>query len=90
MPKKVARDKGLKEQIYVVIESEWPIHITGIAKKLGFNVTEENQKQVVARIRYHLRQLEDEERIRTKKVSRALIAWPHEVEKIRFVHEMLK
>ncbi len=86
---KKPRERDLGERVYEVVEAEWPIHITGIAKKLGFKVTEKSQKRVVARIRYHLRQLENDEKIRTKKVSRAVVAWPHDVEKIRFVHELL-
>ncbi|RLG20844.1 hypothetical protein DRN74_04485 [Candidatus Micrarchaeota archaeon] len=77
-------------EIYRVIEKHWPINISGIARELGLNPDGEHQKRVVARISYHVNKLKQEEKVHTKKIDRAVVIWPHEIEKIRFIHEMLK
>lgn len=82
--------KNLREDVYKIIESDWPIHISGIARKLGLPVDGKDKKKIVARINYHVKLLKEEEKILTKKIDRALVIWPHDVEKIRFVHEILK
>ena len=79
-----------KERIFEVIEKHWPINISGIARELGLNPDGEHQKRVVARISYHINKLKQEEKVHTKKIDRAVVIWPHEIEKIRFIHEMLK
>lgn len=81
--------KNLKNEVYQVIERDWPIHISGIARRLNMPVDKE-QKRVVSRIQYHVDKLKEEEKIVTKKIDRALVIWPREVEKLRFVHELLR
>ena len=82
--------KDLRMEVYKIIESDWPIHISGIARKLGLPVDSDEKKKIIARINYHVNQLKKEEKILTKKIDRALVIWPHEIEKLRFVHELLK
>ena len=82
--------KKFRNKIYDLIETDWPIHTTEIANKLGFKVNEENKKRVLGRIKYHLDLLAMNEKILTKKIAGARGVWPHEIERIRFVHEMLK
>jgi len=82
--------KETRVQIYRIIEKDWPLHETEIAKKLGLKVTEKSQKKVVAMIDYHVKALEKDELVRTKKIGRARVVWPQEVERLRVIHEMLK
>ncbi len=82
--------KNTRVQIYKIIEKDWPLHETEIAKKLGLKVTEKSQKTVVAMIDYHIKALEKDELVRTKKIGRSRVVWPQEIEKIRFIHDMLK
>jgi predicted transcriptional regulator len=81
--------KDTRGEIYKIIEKDWPLHETEIAKKLGLKVTEESQKKVVAMIDYHVKMLEKDELVMTKKIGRARVVWPQEIEKIRFIHEMM-
>ena len=82
--------KNLREEIYEIIEKDWPVHETAIAKKLGMKIDGKNQKKAVAKINYHIKALEQQEKIMSKKIGRARVIWPHEIEKLRFIHEMLK
>ena len=82
--------KNFQNEILEVIDSNWPIHISGIARKLGLPVDGKEKKKIIARINYHINQLKEEEKIVTKKIDRALVIWPHDIEKIRVIHEMLK
>ena len=82
--------KNLRGEIFSIIESNWPIHATKIAQHLGYEITEQNQKQVLGKIKYHIDVLEKQDKILTKKIAGAKVVWPHEIEKIRFVHEMLR
>ena len=86
MSKKISRG-----EIYKIIENEWPVNISGIARRLELPVDDSTKtKQIVARISYHVNELKKQEKIHTKKIDRALVVWPHEIEKIRFVHELMK
>lgn len=76
-------------RIYNIIEKSWPTNISGIARELGFDIHEGNQKKVVARLSYHVNKLKKAERIHTKKIDRAVVIWPNEIERIRFIHEMM-
>ena len=85
----MSKNNNLREEIYKVIESDWPVHISDIARKLGMPVDKE-PKKVTSRIGYHIKSLKDGERVLTKKIDRALVIWPHDIEKLRFVHEMMR
>jgi predicted transcriptional regulator len=78
--------KNLRREILERIESNWPTHIKEIVRDLGFEVDNNNIKK----FSYHIRKLEEEERIRVKRIGRALVAWPTEMEKLRVIHELLK
>jgi len=79
--------KDTRVEIYRIIEKDWPAHETEIAKKLGLKG---EQKKVVALINYHVKKLQEEEKVMSKKIGRARVVWPQEIEKLRFIHEMLK
>lgn len=79
----------LREKILEIVENEWPIHASGIARRLGLPVDAE-PKKVTARIKYYLNELENQEKILTKRIDRALVVWPTDIERIRFVNEMMR
>lgn len=83
-------DKKLREKIFQVICEKWPTHVTEVAKTLNlFPEEEEKRKAVIAKIKYHFDQLAREHKINVKRIDRALVAWPTEVEKYRAIHEIL-
>lgn len=79
----------MDEDIYGVIENNWPINISGIARKLKIH-DEKDARKSIARIKYHITKLEKQEKIYIKKIDRATVIWPQDIEKLRFVHEFLK
>jgi predicted transcriptional regulator len=80
------RGKTLRKEILERIETNWPTHIKEIVRDLGFEIDNSNIKK----FSYHIRMLEKEERIKVKRIGRALVAWPTEMEKLRTIHELLK
>ena len=83
----------LRDKIMVIIENEWPVSVTGIAKELGIfkrGMKERKRKAAIGKILYHIKKLKEREKIRTKKIGQTVIIWPHDIEKLRVVHEMLK
>jgi predicted transcriptional regulator len=83
----------LRNEIMVVIEKEWPVSITEIAERLGIfkrGMDEKKRKAAVGKIMYHVKKLKDEEDIDTKKIGQTVIIWPNEINKLRFLHEMIK
>jgi len=83
----------LRDRIMVVIEKEWPVSVTEIAKHLGIfkkGMKEKKRKAAVGKISYHVKKLKEGDNIRTKKIGQTVIIWPHDIEKLRVVHEMLR
>jgi hypothetical protein len=81
----------IRDRIFGIIVSEWPVHATEIADKLGFDVSDkEQQKRSVAKVKYHVDQLARNGDIRIKKIGQALVCWPKEIEKLRMMHELMK
>lgn len=86
-------DKGgkLRKKILEVIHAKWPVHVTEVAKELGmWSEDPKKQKVIIAKIKYHFDQLARDDLIKVKRIDRALVAWPIEVEKYRLIHELLK
>jgi predicted transcriptional regulator len=44
----------------------------------------------ISKLRYHIGILRNNNKVNTKKIDRALVIWPVEVEKLRVVHEFMK
>jgi len=42
------------------------------------------------KVKYHFDQLARERRIMVKRIDRALVAWPADVERLRVVHDFIK
>ena len=79
------KGKTLKANIYRTIQKNWPIHVSGICRKLGIDESASN----VSKIRYHIMLLKDENKIYTKKLDRALVAWPVDIEKLRVMRQFM-
>lgn len=77
--------KKLTKKVYEIIKDTWPTHPTGVCKELGLEVNVSN----ISKIKYHFDILKKKGLINTKKIDRALVAWPKEIEKLRVVHELL-
>ncbi|MFH1474085.1 MAG: hypothetical protein ABIE55_04320 [Candidatus Aenigmatarchaeota archaeon] len=87
------KGKQLRNKILEVVEKEWPVSITEIARHLGLykkSMDERKRKTAVAKVVYHVRKLEKEEKVRTKKIGQTIIIWPLEIEKLRLIHEMIR
>ena len=69
-----------------IVENHWPVHVKEIIKHLGLMIDNNNIKK----ISYHLKELEKAERIRTKRIGKALISWPHDMERLRTIYELIK
>ncbi|NOX71441.1 MAG: hypothetical protein GXO64_01955 [Candidatus Micrarchaeota archaeon] len=80
------KGKSLREKIYEHIELNWPINTKEIAIAIGLEPENSNIKK----ISYHMKKLEKEERIMTRRIGKALVAWPFEIEKLRTIQEFLK
>jgi predicted transcriptional regulator len=80
------KGKALRNEILERVESNWPTHIREIIRDLGFEVDNTNIKK----FSYHIRKLEEAEKVKVKRIGRALVTWPTEMEKLRVIHEMLR
>jgi hypothetical protein len=83
----------LKDKIMIIIEKEWPVSVTEIAERLGIfkrGMNEKKRKAAVGKIIYHVKKLKESDKIRIKKIGQTVIIWPHDIEKLRVLHEMLK
>jgi len=81
----------IRDKIFEIIASDWPVHATELAEKMGYDVsTKDSQKRSVAKIKYHIDQLARGGDIKVKKIGQALVCWPKEVEKLRMMHELMR
>ncbi len=81
----------LREEIYHTIQKKWPTHVSEVARNLElFPEDDDGNKSVISKVKYHFDQLARDGKIHVKKIDRALVAWPQEVEKYRTIHEMLE
>jgi hypothetical protein len=87
MFEEVLKGKDLREKIYETITSHWPINVRSTIKRMGMD---EMNISNVTKFKYHFDQLARDGRIRVKKIDRALVAWPAEIEKLRIVHEFMR
>ncbi|MCJ7479312.1 MAG: hypothetical protein MUP63_04005 [Candidatus Nanohaloarchaeota archaeon QJJ-7] len=84
------KGENLREEVFHIIKRKWPIHVSEVARELDlFPEEEDGDKATISKVKYHFDQLAREDKIKVKKIDRALVAWPHEVEKYRTIHEML-
>lgn len=79
--------KELREKIFEIICTKWPTYVRGVIEELGWD--RENISNVT-KVKYHFDQLARDGRIRVKRIDRALVAWPADVERLRVVHDFIK
>ncbi len=80
------KGKNLNKKVYSIIRESWPIHPSGVCKKLGIETNVSN----ISKIKYHFDVLKKNKKIRTTKVDRALIGWPVEIERLRVLHDFIR
>ena len=80
------KGKALTQKVYEHIELNWPVHTKEISQGMGFGTDNSSVKKVV----YHIRKLEKNEKVMTKRIGKALVVWPYEIERLRTIHELLK
>ncbi len=74
-------------RVFKAICSKWPSNPLEIAEELR---EEGKVKTLSARYLYHFKKLHKLELINMKKIGNTYIAWPMDMEKLRFIHEMLR
>lgn len=82
-----------RDKVMIIIEDHWPVSVTEIARHLEIfkkGMDEKKRKAAIGKISYHIKKLNEKEKIRTKKIGQAVIIWPHDIEKLRVVHEILR
>ena len=81
-----SREAGLRDSVLEIIEGTWPTHIKEIVRGLGYETDNSNIKKVS----YHVNELRRQEKVQVKRMGKALVVWPTEIEKLRTIHELLK
>ncbi len=79
------RGKSLNKEVYKIIRENWPIHPSEVCRKLNLKLNISN----ISKIKYHFDLLRKNNKIRTKKIDRALAAWPTEIERLRIIHDFM-
>lgn len=78
--------KNLRAEMLNRIEQNWPTHVKELIMDMGFKVDNTNIKK----FSYHIHELRKQEKVHVKRIGKALVVWPAEMEKLRFIHELLK
>lgn len=78
--------KKLNAEVYKIIKENWPIHPSEVCRKLNLALSISN----ISKIKYHFDVLKKKNKIITKKIDRALVAWPTDIEKLRIMHDLMK
>ena len=81
------RGVELREKIFEIISTRWPTYVRDVIEELGW---EREDISNVTKVKYHFDQLARERRIMVKRIDRALVAWPADVERLRVVHDFIK
>lgn len=80
------KGKILRQKILELVEVNWPTHIKELVRNLDYEVDNDNIKKVS----YHIKILEKQKRVKSKRIGQALIIWPMDIERLRFIHELIK
>ncbi len=78
--------KKLNSEVYKLIRENWPIHPSDVCRKLNLELNISN----ISKIKYHFDVLRKKNRINTKKIDRALVAWPTDMERLRVMHDFMR
>ena len=79
-----------RETVFSIIRSNWPIHITEIAEKMNLLKNDEERKAVIAHLSYHIRELVKKGKIKSKRIGKANVVWPSEVENIKAMRDFME
>ena len=74
-------------RVFQIIHSNWPINPLEVAEYLG---DKGKVKSLSAKYLYHFKKLNKKELVHMKRVGNTYIAWPAEIERLRFIQELLK
>ncbi|MBI4019433.1 MAG: helix-turn-helix transcriptional regulator [Candidatus Aenigmarchaeota archaeon] len=74
------------DAVYRIISMHWPLHVTEIAEKMGF--PKEEKEATVSHLCYHVKALVNRGLVRSKRVGKALVVWPSDVENIKAVRSL--
>jgi len=85
-PQRRVKSSLFRKEVFDIINKKWPIHASDVCRLLHIPVTIAN----IAKVGYYFKMLKNENKINTKKVDRALIVWPKDIEKLRFLHDFIK
>ena len=77
----------MRDSVLTIIQKYWHIHVRETVFLLNWDPKDITN---VSKVRYHFKNLEASGKIRTKKIGRALVAWPIGIERMRAVHDMCK
>ncbi len=77
----------LRDSVLNIVQRNWPIHVREAVSLLDWDPQDITN---VSKVRYHFKGLEASGKIKTKKIGRALVAWPIGIERMRAIHDMLK
>jgi predicted transcriptional regulator len=77
----------LRDSVLSIVQRNWPIHVRETVFLLDWDPMDITN---VSKVRYHFKGLEASGKIKTKKIGRALVAWPIGIERMRAIHDMLK
>ena len=67
------------------------VAITELAEKMNLLTQDDDEnKLVITHLKYHVDQLARSEKVKLKKIGKAVVVWPTDIEKLRMVHELLK
>ncbi len=80
------RGKQLRKDILEITEHNWPVHVKELVRDLGLEINNSNIKKVS----YHIKELEKAEKVKTKRIGKALIIWPHDMERLRVIYELIR
>lgn len=80
------RGKRLRKEILRIIRERWPVHPSDVCRILDIEPSVSN----ISKVSYHFNVLEEEKHIRTKKIDRALVGWPSDIEKLRLIHDFMR
>jgi len=83
----------MRKKVLNIIMDNWPVSVSEVARKLGLMDHKSHPKikqAAISRVAYHFKQLEKLEKIKTKRIGKATIAWPIDIEKLRMVYELIK
>jgi ribosomal protein L24 len=80
------RGKKLTETVFEIVSKEWPIHPSNVCRILKIDPNSSN----ISKIKYHFDILRRDNKINVKKLDRALVAWPSEVERLRVMQELIR